>query len=585
MTTTETVIPSNGKPLKVTKAPTPKLDEAKAAEVASSQAEMRRAILTTPARQVALDQVDESPFNRRRTWGDLSELAATFLEVGILQDLVGRPHPTRAGRIELVFGARRLRGAEKAHLPSVPMKVLELTDEQVVELIAIENLQRQDIHPIEEAETFEQLREKQGLTADELALKIGKSKAYVYARLKLLALCPDARKAFVDGKLSASVALLVARIPISMQVDALAQLDKAAAAWPHEGKALPFRDAADLLEERYTLDLQGAPFDRKDLTLVPGAGACADCPKRAGNQKGLFEAFGEEPLDDDVCTDPVCFGAKRDASAARVAQKLEDKGVTVMRGKLAKHGHRVLAPKGFVAVTDHLQGKSVEDLLDKARAKAPRTPALKSLEQKTMMVGANGKPVEIVRAEDLRQALNLKEPTAAAPRDWKAENEKRERLEKIERRAADKLMAIVVANVEKMGGKPSLQLLRLLATEAFVNTADSRSIAERRAWTPKKDASWRDRRDTYGQAIAKLDAGELLGLLAEATLSNDDGDFELGYARTAKAFGADLKVLLTSATEEATGEVAPEPAPADAKGGAKPARKAKKAATKKGRKK
>lgn len=146
---------------------------------------------------VPIEKVHESPFNRRRTWGNLEELAASFASVGVLEDLLGRPHPKRPGEIELAAGHRRRRAGKLAKLTHLPIKVRELTDDQVLEIQLIENIQREDIHPIEEAETFELQREKAKLSVDELAAKVGKSKAYVYARLKLL---PGARAAAAAGR-------------------------------------------------------------------------------------------------------------------------------------------------------------------------------------------------------------------------------------------------------------------------------------------------------------------------------------------------------------------------------------------------
>src|SRR6185437_5234070 len=136
---------------------------------------LRDELAKTTAQRIPLEKLHESPLNRRRSWGNLEELAATIRSVGILQDLVARPHPTRPGEFEVIFGHRRLRAAKLAKIADAPVKVRDLDDGQVVELQALENLQRADLHPLEEAESFEILQQKQHLSADDLAVKVGKS--------------------------------------------------------------------------------------------------------------------------------------------------------------------------------------------------------------------------------------------------------------------------------------------------------------------------------------------------------------------------------------------------------------------------
>ncbi len=535
----------------------------------------------TTIQTIPLELLRESPTNARRTWGDMKELAASVAKLGVLQPLLARPtHGAPDGEegYELVFGHRRFRAAKAAKLATVPVMVKRLSDLEAAEAQVVENVARQDVHPLEEAEGYELLHATHHLEVDTIAAKVGRSKAYVYARMKLLALVPEARKAFYDGKLSASVALLVARVPAAMQVDALEQLAKKAEAWPHEGGPIPFRDAADLLEERYTLDLSRAPFDRKDLTLVPGAGACADCPKRAGNQKGLFDHLPDaEPLDADVCTDPTCFAAKREAHAGRIAEKLSAKGIEVLKPKRDRFG-TVRAPRGYVTLNEWTHGKKVEDLVEKARAKAPKTDALKALHAKTMMVGEAGKPVEIVRVEDLREACNLKNAPKSTGPDWEAQRKKREQDDKIWRLAEARLAALVVEKVEiesrPTKGAPTLSLLRFLAAKAFVLAPDTSAIADRRGWKGSKGVrSWEK---SYDAELAKLDGPELLGLLVESVVQNDGGDFARDNASTAKHFKIDLSAIEAAAREEVTKEVPPEPEAEEP---------AKKRAPKKGRKK
>jgi len=285
-----------------------------------------------------LEELRESPFNRRRAWGDLEELAASFKELGVLQPLLARPVDDgkgRAGRLELVFGHRRYRAARMAGLESVPVNVREMTDEQVIEAQAIENLQRANVHPLDEAETYEQLL-KIGRTVDQIADRVGKSKAYVYGRLKLLTLGKDIRKAFLEDTLSSTAAFQLARLPVSVQAEAWKELQR----WRRADGEVTARSVQDVVERSFLLRLADAPFDRADASLVPKAGSCKDCPKRTGNQKELF-ADVKSP---DLCTDTACFREKRAAHTKRQLAVLGEKGATILEGKTAQKALSYSAP-------------------------------------------------------------------------------------------------------------------------------------------------------------------------------------------------------------------------------------------------
>lgn len=224
----------------------------------------------------------------------------------------------------LVAGERRWRAARAAGLKEIPAVVRELDDKAALELQVLENLQRADLHPIEEAEGYEKLMAEHGYTADQLAAKVGKSKAYIYARLKLTALCPPARKALWEDKINHSVALLIARIPDpESQTEALKQIRS-----DHYGDGpMPEKQVRRYIHEQFMLRLKDAPFDTRDADLVPEAGPCAACPKRTGNQRELFP----DVQSGDVCTDPKCFARKKEAAVARKLQEAEAQGHPVLK--------------------------------------------------------------------------------------------------------------------------------------------------------------------------------------------------------------------------------------------------------------
>lgn len=246
--------------------------------------------------------------NPRRTINPegLRELADSIGKVGVLQPILVRPDGTK---FSIVSGERRYRAAKLAGLTTIPAVVRTLSDAEALEIAVTENLQREDVPPLEEAEGYERLHLTHAYTVEEIADKVGKSKTYVYSRLKLTALCEEAREFLRKGELTPTVALLVARIPTpSEQVEAA----KACVAdW--QGTPLSATRAHALINSRYMRRLHNVEWDPTDATLCPAAGACTDCPKRTGNQPELFGDIKEQ----DTCIDQTCFGGKQAAHFAR----------------------------------------------------------------------------------------------------------------------------------------------------------------------------------------------------------------------------------------------------------------------------
>ncbi len=133
----------------------------------------------------------------------VAALAESVRAQGILQPILVRRHPERTGEFEIVAGERRWRAAQKAKLHEVPVLIRELTDAESLELAIVENVQRQDLTPIEEAEGYRRLLEEFQHTQDDLAKVLGKSRSHIANTLRLLGL-PESVKAMVmEGKLTA----------------------------------------------------------------------------------------------------------------------------------------------------------------------------------------------------------------------------------------------------------------------------------------------------------------------------------------------------------------------------------------------
>jgi ParB family chromosome partitioning protein len=217
-------------------------------------------------------------------------------------------------KYEVVAGARRLRAAKLAQLENVPVRIVKLTDAEAIEAQCVENLQREDIHPLEEALGFKSLLELgEPYNVAHIAARSGKSEAYIYGRLRLADLIPPVAESFLKDKITIGHALLIAKLPASQQQEAFTASFRGM--WTSEGNAqilIPVRELAAWIESNILLQLASAQFDKQDETLVPGAGSCGNCPKRTGFNKLLFADVRK-----DSCTDPQCFRAKIDAHVAK----------------------------------------------------------------------------------------------------------------------------------------------------------------------------------------------------------------------------------------------------------------------------
>jgi len=203
-----------------------------------------------------LDQLRESPANPRRHWDKfaLEDLAASIRTVGILEPLLVRPVN---GRHEIVAGGRRFRAAKLVGLTEVPVIVRTLTDQQALEASIIENLQRADVHPLDEADGYRALMAADpAYTPEAIAAKVGKSKSYVYQRLKLADLAPAVKKAFEADRITAGHAILIARLSPADQARALDACFDTLWGDADEKGCISVRELNEWIEEHVRLDVQ-----------------------------------------------------------------------------------------------------------------------------------------------------------------------------------------------------------------------------------------------------------------------------------------------------------------------------------------
>lgn len=154
---------------------------------------------------VAVGNLHPGKYQPRHAFNDadLKDLSDSIRTKGVLQPLLVRPHPTQLGQFEIIAGERRWRASQLAQIHEVPVIVRDFDDRETLEVALIENLQRQDLSPLEESDGYQRLMDEFSHTQEALAAAMGKSRSHVANMLRLLTL-PDAVKALLDdGKLSA----------------------------------------------------------------------------------------------------------------------------------------------------------------------------------------------------------------------------------------------------------------------------------------------------------------------------------------------------------------------------------------------
>lgn len=175
---------------------------------------------TSGSLSVPISQVESCSSQPRKQFDEaaLSDLANSIREHGIIQPLTVRR--LQSGYYQIIAGERRWRAARIAGLDEVPVVVMEADDRKAAELAMIENLQREDLNPMEEAAGFQALVENYHMTQEEAAQRVGKSRSAVTNAMRLLSLSPNVRKLVEEGKLSAGHARALLTLSPSMQENA-----------------------------------------------------------------------------------------------------------------------------------------------------------------------------------------------------------------------------------------------------------------------------------------------------------------------------------------------------------------------------
>jgi ParB family chromosome partitioning protein len=504
-------------------------------------------INATEYRNVSLALLNESKTNPRRTFEEtaLKELAESIRTQGVLSPLLVRPL-TENG-FEIVAGARRYRAAQMAEVPTVPVRIVNLSDAQAVEMSIVENLQRKDVHPLEEAQGFRALLdlEEPKYSIEQIAAKVGKSAVFVASRLKLTDLVPAAVDAFYADEIGVGHAILLAKLPADQQEPALKACFKEVynnGASKPARILLPVRNLQFWIDSNILLVLKDAPFNKRDAELVPAAGSCADCPKRTGHNKLLFgDDLGRQG---DRCTDPGCYQAKVSAYVARtIAAKPELVQISTAYGG-QKEGSPVLPRNTYTAIRDD-KPKSKDD------AKRPEYKVCKFTTEAIITEGSDIGTLHKVCTNPTCPVHHPKQQTSRNDEKWKVEQEKQRKEQAVANATGLRVLAAI-------GGAVPVRLMKrdlLFIIEKLIGMMD-----ENRVEMLARQHGIRQKRDDGGVAktvsafIRRADEGTLSRLLVESSvlLAASRGNPSSVLKEAATAYKVDTDAIAAKVRQEFT---------------------------------
>ncbi len=472
--------------------------------------------VVSSVQDIPLNRIQESRTNPRRQFDEtkLAELAGNIRQHGVLQPVLVRPLPGgEPGFYELVAGARRYRASKLAGRKTIPASVRELTDTQCLELQLIENLQRADVHELDEARGYAALMQMQPetYTVETLAEKIGRSEKYVYARLRLTHLVEEVQQAFYTAKLTVAHAFEIARLQPNDQRRALQECfpqHRTAAALLKDKKAeaVTVRELREWIEREIRLDITNAPFDPQDEALLPAAGSCAACPKRTGNNPLLFPEVRQKS----ICTDRQCYRAKVEALVQIRVKPLEESGEKLLRVSQAPAWQAKGAKPDVLYEGQYRRAQK--------KAECPQTrPAV-------VIDGPDaGKLLHVCRDE--KCPVHARGTRYQPSPQERAERAKEALTERIEKQTRVRILNAIRKKLPATLSRPDLEMAALDYFERLGHD-NHRRLCRLYGWEEKKTkASWGgsavDYKTIAGKAVGEMSAQEVQHLLVGCALVSD----------------------------------------------------------------
>ncbi|RSL18426.1 ParB family chromosome partitioning protein [Edaphobacter aggregans] len=497
----------------------------------------------TEYRNVSLSLLSESKTNPRRIFEDaaLRELADSIRSQGVLSPLLIRPLTEKS--FEIVAGARRFRAAQIAEVPTVPVRIVNLSDAEALEAQLIENLQRRDVHPLEEAQGFRALLnlEEPKYSVEQIAAKTGKSPAYVTTRLKLTELSAPVIEAFYAEEIGVGHPLLLAKLQPGQQEAALAACfreDWQGGSGKQKRILLPLRNLQFWIDSNILLILKDAPFDKKDGQLVPAAGSCIDCPKRTGHNKLLFSDLGKQ----DACTDPTCYQSKVETHVVKIiAAKPQLVQISTAYGQ-QKEGNTTLPRNKYTEIR-------ADKPSSKEEAKRPEFKTCKFTSEAIVTEGEDVGTFHKVCANPTCPVHHPKQSTSRDDAKWKAEQEKQRREQAIANTVGLRVLSAIGSAVPVRLMKRDL----LSVTERLLFLID-----ENRVEMLARQHGIRQKRNdggvkkTFTAFVRRADEGTLSRLVVEASilLAASRGNPTVILKEAAASYKVDTDAITTKVRQE-----------------------------------
>jgi ParB/RepB/Spo0J family partition protein len=288
-------------------------------------------------RMIPLIEIRPDPNNVRKQFdeNEIAELAGSIKENGVLQPILLRPvmpSKTTRTKYQIIAGERRYRAAQLAGLEEILALVREMNDAEALGAQLVENLQRKDLHPLDEADSLLRLKELEKLEISDIAQRLAKPEQYVARRLSLTNLIEEAREDLRSGRITLAHALEICRLAPEIQINALAVCYESKYVYDRakqtntylpdkEKPARHVRYLQEWLAANVYLNLHKATFKKSDPRLREDGLTCIDCQQRTGHDTTLFADIKNS----DTCLNPGCFKAKMQKFVQIRRSELEEK--------------------------------------------------------------------------------------------------------------------------------------------------------------------------------------------------------------------------------------------------------------------
>lgn len=379
-----------------------------------------------------IGQLVDAPYNPRKEFvqAELEEMAGTMKEHGVLEPLVVRPLEGGNGKKpswEIISGHKRLRAARMADLKCVPCRIHQADDKQALALAIVANL-HSNPNPLEQAAAYRELMATHGLSVEKAADFLGESIGTIRALVKLKNLPEIAEQAVKEGRLPVKTAGLISSLPEPEQrerftLNVLSGLKGDGVTVADIGPTFPpltFVEAQELIKSDFQRQLKGVPWKLADAKLLPGAGSCVNCPKKAGNAaKEDPDTYGD--LRGDMCLDVACFKMKQEAHVQGRIAEAQAGGQKVITGSEAERCGRFpsnwLLLDGQNALTSISipEGKTLREWLKEKGVE---------LEGIRLAIAPNGQTAEVVAQDWVFRQLQPPPPPRTPPPEAKSKSVK-----------------------------------------------------------------------------------------------------------------------------------------------------------------